>query len=107
MWAARLEPPHTDKRRHSEKGTIIDVTAPAALLVRSFAKVRELGKAPFSAFCATRVTRSNHDHADRYRYGRPRLRGGFTAPHAGDGGSSGIGGGCGSPNAASAADMAP
>jgi hypothetical protein len=31
----------------------------------------------------------------------------FAPPHTGGGGSSGIGGGCGSPNAASAADMAP
>ncbi len=30
-----------------------------------------------------------------------------SANHIGGGGSSGIGGGCGSPNAASAADMAP
>ena len=46
------------------------------------------------------------------RYGRPAAPGGLLPPHIGCGGSScggssGIGGGCGSPNAASAADMAP
>jgi hypothetical protein len=39
--------------------------------------------------------------------GRPVAPGRFAPPHIGGGGSSGIGGGCGSPNAASAADMAP
>jgi hypothetical protein len=38
---------------------------------------------------------------------RPVVPGGLAAPHIGCGGSSGIGGGCSSPNAASAADMAP